>query len=43
MVSTRVLYTTGDRLAAIERAQAVNYEIIIAPYDWRLNDQAADY
>ena len=37
------LYTTGDRLAAIERAQAVNYEIIIAPYDWRLNDQAADY
>jgi len=37
------LYTTGDRLAAIERAQAVNYEIIIEPYDWRLNDQAADY
>ncbi|MBT5059365.1 MAG: DUF547 domain-containing protein [Gemmatimonadetes bacterium] len=37
------LYATGDRLAAIERAQAVNYEIIIEPYDWRLNDQTADY
>jgi len=27
----------------VERAQREGYEVVIEPYDWRLNDQAADY
>lgn len=38
-----ILYLSDDRLAAAERARAANYEVIVEPYDWRLNDQAADY
>ena len=37
------LYISGDRLADVERAQREGYEVVIEPYDWRLNDQAADY
>ncbi len=37
------IYVRRERWVALERAQAEGYDVVVEPYDWRLNDQAADY
>ncbi|MBT3342491.1 MAG: DUF547 domain-containing protein [Gemmatimonadetes bacterium] len=37
------LYVSGERRAAVDRAREGGYDVVITPYDWRLNDQAATY